>query len=52
MQVIVLSGSDHEADKARAARLGAMDYIVKPMKVIDLHRFLRDVCPSVMGEQV
>ncbi len=40
--VIVLSGSEEEQDKDRARRLGAADYIVKPLKVDDLHRFLRD----------
>ncbi len=45
MQVVVLSGSEHEDDKDRAFRLGATDYVVKPVKVIDLHRFLQDVCP-------
>ena len=46
IQVIVLSGSEHQEDKERAARLGATEYLVKPVKVGDLHRFLRDVCPS------
>ena len=49
IQVIVLSGSDYEEDKQRAARLGAAAYLVKPVKVEDLHRFLQDVCPPQMG---
>lgn len=52
MQVIVLSGSDHPDDKTRAAQLGATDYLVKPVKVEDLHRFLWDVCPPELGERV
>jgi CheY-like chemotaxis protein len=52
MQVIVLSGSEHREDKERAMRLGAPDYLVKPVKVSDLHRFLRDVCPAEMGARV
>jgi len=49
IQVLVLSGSEHEEDKERALRLGASDYLVKPVKVSDLHRFLRHVCPPEMG---
>jgi CheY-like chemotaxis protein len=49
IQVIVLSGSDHEGDKARAAQLGAADYLVKPIRVGDLHRILQHVCPPQMG---
>jgi len=45
MQLIVLSGSQHEDDKARAAQLGAADYLIMPVKVVDFHRFLWDVCP-------
>jgi CheY-like chemotaxis protein len=52
IQVIVLSGSEHPNDKDRAARLGAMDYLVKPVKVTDLHRLLQDVCPQEMGARV
>lgn len=49
IQVIVLSGSEHQDDKERAARLGASDYLVKPVKVNDLNRFLHEVCPPAMG---
>lgn len=52
LQVIVLSGSEHPNDKERAARLGATDYLVKPLKVSDLDRFLRGVCPPEMGAGV
>jgi CheY-like chemotaxis protein len=49
IQVIVLSGSEHQDDKERAARLGASDYLVKPVKVSDLNRFLHEVCPPEIG---
>jgi len=49
-QVVVLSGSEHQEDKTRAAQLGATDYLVKPMKASDLQRFLRPVSPPPMGE--
>ena len=49
IQVIVLSGSEHQDDKERAARLGASDYLVKPVKVSDLNRFLHEVCPAETG---
>lgn len=52
MQIIVLSGSDHESDKTRAAQLGATDYLVKPVKVADFHRFLWDICPPELGARV
>ena len=52
IQVIVLSGSDYQDDKARAARLGAADYLVKPVKVADLLRSLSHVCPPKMGVAV
>ncbi len=44
--VIVLSGSEHPYDKERAARLGAADYLVKPVTTSDFDRFLRDICPA------
>jgi CheY-like chemotaxis protein len=47
LRVIVLSGSEHQDDKDRAAQLGAADYLVKPVHVHDLDRFLRDICPAV-----
>jgi CheY-like chemotaxis protein len=46
MRVIVLSGSEHQNDKTRAAQMGATGYLVKPVTISDLNRFLRDVCPS------
>lgn len=46
IQVIVLSGSEHQDDKDRATRLGATDYLVKPVRIEDLNRFLQDVCPA------
>ena len=52
MRVIVLSGSEHQSDKNRAAQMRATDYVVKPIKVSDLNRFLADVCPANMGAQV
>ena len=52
IQVIVLSGSDHQADKERAMRLGAADYLVKPLKVADLLRSLSHICPPKMGVSV
>jgi CheY-like chemotaxis protein len=51
IQVIVLSGSEYEEDKQRAEKLGAAAYLVKPVKVSDLHRFLQHVCPPEMGAQ-
>jgi CheY-like chemotaxis protein len=47
LRVIVLSGSEHLDDKARAARLGAADYLVKPVRASDLNRFLEDICPVI-----
>ena len=44
MRVIVLSGSEHREDKDRAARMGATDYLVKPIKIDDFHRLLPKVC--------
>ena len=52
LQAIVLSGSEHQDDRERAARLGAAEYLVKPVKVADLHRFLQDLCPPQMGARV
>lgn len=51
-QVVVLSGSEHPNDKDRAARLGATDYLVKPVKVADLQRILQEVCPPEVGARV
>jgi CheY-like chemotaxis protein len=47
VRVIVLSGSEHQNDKDRAAQLGASDYLVKPVRAGDLNRFLNDICPAV-----
>ena len=52
IQVTVLSGSEREDDKQRAAQLGATDYLVKPVKVGDLHRVLQHVCPARIGAHV
>ena len=46
MKVIVLSGSNQQEDKDRALRLGAAEYLVKPVRVGDLQRLLPDVCPA------
>jgi len=46
IRIVVLSGSDHEGDKQRAAQLGAFDYLVKPIRVAHLERVLRDLCPA------
>ena len=52
IQVIILSGSEQEEDKERAMELGASDYLVKPVKVADLRRCLRDICPHETGVPV
>jgi len=52
IHVIVLSGSDYAPDIERAAGLGASDYLVKPLKVEDLYRYLRDICPPEIGARV
>ena len=49
VRVIVLSGSEHETDKQRAAQLGASAYLVKPVKVSDLQRLLHDICSAGNG---
>jgi CheY-like chemotaxis protein len=46
IRVIALSGSERQDDKDRAAKLGATEYLVKPIKVADFHRLLRDLCPA------
>jgi CheY-like chemotaxis protein len=40
LRTIVLSGSNDQADRARAARLGAAKYLVKPITPEDLHQCL------------
>jgi CheY-like chemotaxis protein len=52
VRVIVLSGSEHQKDKDRAANLGASDYLVKPVRTGDLDRFLKDICPAETGRGV
>jgi CheY-like chemotaxis protein len=52
IQVIVLSGSDYPEDKDRAERLGAIDYLVKPVRAESLRRYLLEVCPPEMGARV
>ena len=47
IRVVVLSGSEHQSDRDRAAQLGAADYLVKPVTISDLEHFLRDLCPPV-----
>lgn len=42
-EVIVLSGSDHDADQRRARALGASDYLVKPITVDLLTKRLQNV---------
>jgi CheY-like chemotaxis protein len=44
--VVVLSGSDQQSDKDRAQELGATDYVVKPVKAVDIIRFLGAFCPT------
>jgi len=47
--VVVLSGSDQPSDKDRALRLGATDYLVKPLTTADIHRLLGDACAPAAG---
>jgi CheY-like chemotaxis protein len=42
LKIFILSGSNEPADIARARALGAVDYIVKPMKVERLRELLSD----------
>ena len=46
MKVFVLSGSNQQEDKERALRLGAAEYLVKPVRVRDFRRLLAEVCPA------
>ena len=46
IRVIVLSGSEHQGDKDRVAKLGVVDYLVKPVRVADFSRFLRQGYPA------
>jgi CheY-like chemotaxis protein len=52
VQVVVLSGSEHQDDKTRAAQLGAVDYLVKPVRADDLQRFLQRMHPQRLGEPI
>ena len=52
MEVVVLSGSEQEEDKARAASLGATHYLVKPIRVQQLQRILNDICPQEIGARI
>jgi CheY-like chemotaxis protein len=47
LPVVVLSGSDQQSDKERARQLGAMDYLVKPIKVAHFQKYLAGTCPAV-----
>lgn len=47
--VVVLSGSDQQNDKEQALQLGALDYLVKPLKVSDIERYLGHLCPPANG---
>jgi DNA-binding response OmpR family regulator len=40
LRVVILSGSDHQADIVRARELGASDYLVKPVSVDELKKRL------------
>jgi CheY-like chemotaxis protein len=48
LPVIILSGSDHEADKERTAQLGAKEYWVKPVNQANLVRYLSEICPNAV----
>src|SRR6187455_2125842 len=45
MRVFVLSGSEHHEDRERSLRMGAADYLVKPVKAHDFQRLLASVPP-------
>jgi CheY-like chemotaxis protein len=47
--VVVLSGSGQQEDKEMALQLGAIDYVVKPMTLSELHRILRTSSSSPAG---
>lgn len=55
MPVFVLSGSEQKTDIDRARKLGATDYLVKPVAVEDLNRCLQGLpswpgAPSLSGK--
>ncbi len=41
--VVVLSGSDEEADRIRAAELGVAGYLVKPVSLEDLSQYVQSL---------
>lgn len=43
LKVLVLSGSNDQADRVRAAELGASSYLVKPIKADELRRHLENL---------
>jgi chemotaxis family two-component system response regulator Rcp1 len=47
--VVVLSGSAQQQDKDKALHLGAIEYLVKPVAVADLHRLLGIISGGPMG---
>jgi CheY-like chemotaxis protein len=46
--VIVLSGSSHKSDKARATELGAREYVVKPISAETIRQHLEHTCPAAV----
>jgi CheY-like chemotaxis protein len=46
LKVVVLSGSDQPEDRERAARLGAAEYLTKPVTTGALQRLLGEICPQ------
>jgi CheY-like chemotaxis protein len=46
MKVVVLSGSNDNADRMRASSLGAADYLVKPITADDLKRQVENLAVS------
>lgn len=50
--VVILSSSEHEADKTRAMELGAEQYVQKLNTVAEMRRAILDVCAGLMSFQV
>src|SRR5439155_12163019 len=46
LHVVILSGSDHQADIVRARELGATDYLVKPVSPEELKKRLATLPPG------
>jgi CheY-like chemotaxis protein len=44
--VVVLSGSERQEDRDRAAQYKVMEYSVKPLSSTDLRRILSQICPE------